>query len=103
MAPKITTSSSDGDEAAAAAAVVAGPGQKRGKKNDGTPKQKHYAWNITADMRCSEFPAEPFEVRQTLKNGVQVSMLWCTACGKPVSHKTKCHVVTHLRRNQGGL
>lgn len=44
-------------------------------------------------MRALEYPTEPFDVREN--GGSQV--LWCRACGKPVSHCTKNRIDQHLR------
>ena len=66
--------------------------RKRGKGAGGS--KKHYSKHITPQMRVDEYPTEPFEARQHASHVV----LWCNACGKPISHDTKSILDQHLKK-----
>lgn len=56
-------------------------------------KNAHYAKRVTPDKRMKEYPDQPFQVRQEAAGAV----MWCNACGKPVSHSTKTGVDQHIK------
>ena len=94
MLPISDVAEEEEEEAASPGAPGApqNPGKrKRGKSAGGT--KAHYGTIVTPEARVAEYSAHPFEVRG--------EVLWCNACGKGVSHKTKSGIDTHLQDTRG--